>query len=258
MTAALFSRKAFLLRASSVALLLASSALCRAQSTPPPTTRFMATLTQVKPDMLNEWRDLQKNEVIPALKKAGVTSRNVAVPVFGNTYEYLSISPLSNYGVLDGPNPFVRALGPEAAARLAAKLRKCINGQRTYISTRQDDLSVLPDTPALVSVTIRRRIAPGKAEELRNYIKNDLLPVYKKAKAEGKIAGHQVGNRGLGATLGETTATTYYNKFADLEGGNALVKMLGQAGAAKLNAKAAGLSTIVETVVRRRIADLSF
>ncbi len=215
-------------------------------------------LTQVKPDMVDEWLDLQKNEVNPALKKIGITSRNVAVAVLGNPYEFLSISPLASYSLIDGPPIFTRALGPEAGARLAAKLRKCINGQRTYISTRQDDLSVLPDAPALVSVTIRRRIASGKAEEFRNYIKNDLLPVYKKAKAEGKIAGYQMATRGLGANLGEVTTTTYANKFADLEGGTALFKMLGQAGAAKLNAKGAALSTIVETVVRRRIADVSF
>ena len=260
MTPVLPSRKAFVLRAGSVALVLAASTLCLAQSTPPPTTRFIVTLTQVKPDMLTEWLDLQKNEVNPAYKKAGISSCNVAVPVFGNTYEYLSIVPLDNYGVLDGGPILQRALGPEAGARLTAKLRKCINGARTYISTRQDDLSILadPKAPPLVSVTIRRRIVPGKAEENRNYIKNELLPVYKKAMAEGKIAGYQVSTRGLGATLGEITTTTFLSKFADLEGGTALVKILGPAGAAKLNAKAVGLSTVVETVARRRVADLSF
>ena len=210
--------------------------------------------------MLDEWMDLQKNEVVPALKKAGIPSRTVSRTVFGNTYEYLSISPLESYGVLDGPGLFTRALGPEAGARLAAKLRKCITAQRTYISTRQNELSIPPDSnPApAVAVTFRRRIAPGKGQEYRNYIKSELLPVYKKAKAEGKIAGYTVSTRGLGGTVGDMTTTTFYSKFADLDPGTVLTRMLGEEAAQKVTAKATGLSTVVETVARRRVADLSY
>lgn len=256
-----FSRRTpIVLAASFVALVLNASTLCLAQATAPRTTRFMGTLTQVKPDMLDEWFDLQKNEVVPALKKAGVSSRTVSRSALGNTYEFLSISPLENYALLDSPSPFTRALGAEGAARLFAKLRKCINGSRTYVFTRNDDLSILPDpsSPPPVSVTIRRRITPGKTQDYENYIRTELLPVYKKAKAEGKIAGYTVGSRGLGAVLGELTTTILYSKFADLEGGNVLTRMLGQEAAQKVTVKATGLSTVVETVARRRVADLSF
>jgi ABC-type sugar transport system substrate-binding protein len=53
------------------AILLASTCSNRAmaQSAAPMTARV--TVTQVKPDMLNEWLDLEKNEVVPALKKGG-------------------------------------------------------------------------------------------------------------------------------------------------------------------------------------------
>ena len=37
------------------------------------------TITHVRPDMLTEWVDLQKNEVDPALKKAGEKTRTVYV-----------------------------------------------------------------------------------------------------------------------------------------------------------------------------------
>lgn len=247
-----------LVRAACAALALSATALATAQTVPPSTTRIIAIRTQVKPEMLNEWLDLQKNEVNPALKKAGVKSRNVSSAAFGNTYEYLSTSPLENYGLLDGPGPLVRALGPEAAARLNAKLRKCIDSQRVYIINGQTDLSDAPGSPSPVRVSVRRRVAPGKGEEYRNFLKNEILPVYKKAKADGKIAGFTMSTRGLGAIPGEFTTTTHYSKFADIEGGTTLVKVLGQEGAAKLNAKGAGLSSIIETVVRRHNADLSF
>lgn len=52
------------------ALAIAASLPAPVQAqTPPATSR--ATITHVKPDMLNEWLDLQRNEVVPALKKGG-------------------------------------------------------------------------------------------------------------------------------------------------------------------------------------------
>ena len=52
------------------------------------------------------------------------------------------------------------------------------------------------------------RPLPGKQDEYLNYIKNDLLPVMKKAKDAGKIAGYTVSLRGVGAATGERTTTT--------------------------------------------------
>ncbi len=51
---------------------------------------------------------------------------------------------------------------------------------------------------------------------------------------------------------------TYYSKFAELDGGPFLTKQLGQEAATKLNAKFAGIRTMVEIVTRRRVDDLSF
>jgi hypothetical protein len=46
--------------------------------------------------------------------------------------------------------------------------------------------------------------------------------------------------------------------LADLDGGPFLVKQLGQDGANKINAKFAGIRTLIEVIVRNRVADLSF
>jgi hypothetical protein len=50
----------------------------------------------------------------------------------------------------------------------------------------------------------------------------------------------------------------YANKFGDLEAGNPVTQVLGQEAAAKLQAKGTGLVTVVDQLVRRRVADLSF
>ena len=100
---------------------------------------------------------------------------------------------------------------------------------------------------------------PGKQDEYLNYLKNDLLPVMKKAKDAGKIAGYTVSLRGEGAPVaGELTTTTYFTKFADLDAGNPAVTVVGQAATTALTARGAALATTTQVIVRRRVAELSF
>ena len=176
--------------------------------------------------MLNEWLDIEKNEVVPALKKAGQKTRTVYVTsLFGNAYEYVVITPFEKYAEFDGDSPTVKALGQAAAARLNAKLRKCTDSTTSYSITRQADLSnVLDATPQMI-VTARYRIAPGRYPDFENLVKSDVLPVYKKAKT-----ALIVNRRGPGANTTDVTMSTGLSKFADLDGGPFLVKQLGQAG----------------------------
>ena len=95
----LVSQKSVLSSASVVWLALASSILCLAQSkqsASSATTRSQIRVTEVKPDMLNEWLALQKNQVMPALKKAGISTRTMLTNAYGNVYEYLAITPLQD------------------------------------------------------------------------------------------------------------------------------------------------------------------
>jgi hypothetical protein len=247
------SRVQFLLGASSVLLASTLSIQCLAQTATPPTARI--TITHVKPDMLYEWLDLQKNEVVPALKKAGQTTRTVYVTsLFGNAYEYVVITPFEKYAGFDADNPMITALGQPASARLNEKLRKCTVSSTSYANTRLVDLSnVLEGPPPQMIVSARYRISPGKMQDFENLVKSDILPVYKKAKN-----GLTVSRRGVGANPNDVTMSTVYSKFADLDGGNFMVKQLGQAGADRVNAKFVGIRTLIEVLVRRRVPDLSW
>jgi hypothetical protein len=239
-------------------LALATVTICAAQQQPAANPQSLVTVVRIKPDMLTEWLDLQKNEVNPAQKKAGVKSRTVLQTVLGNGFEYTILTPYAGPAEIDAPGANARALGAEAAARLAAKIRKCVEQQRTFIITNLSDLAV-PAGDAAAYVSNVRRAAPGKQDEYLNYLKTEIVPVMKKAKADVKIAGYTVNTRGVGAaTAGEIVLTTYYNKFADTAGGAPLVKVLGQEAADKVNAKGAGLSVAVQNLFRRRVADLSF
>ncbi len=224
--------------------------LCIAQ---PLTSRV--TITHVKPDMLNEWLDLQKNEVVPALKKAGQPGRTVfATSLFGSAYEYVIITPFEKYADFDAGNPLIKALGEANSSRLGEKLRKCTISSSSYSTTRLSDLSnVLEGPPPARIVSARYRITAGKMQDFENLVKSELLPVYKKART-----GLTVNRRGVGANPNDVTMSTAISKFADLDGGTFLIKQLGQEGAAKVNAKFAGIRTLVEVVVRSRVPDLSF
>ena len=52
--------------------------------------------------MWTEYREIERDEVIPALRKAGVTSRSAwHTAAFGSTYEMVLVRPVEDFGVYD-------------------------------------------------------------------------------------------------------------------------------------------------------------
>lgn len=237
-----------------VVLALTFSTLCLAQSAPATPAHNLVIIVHVKADMLNEWIDLQKNELIPAEKKGGVASRTTYQTLFGNSLEYVTVIPLEKYALLDGPTPQVRALGAPGAARLAAKLAKCVESRQLFMSIPLPELSNAPanELPPM-GVFTRVRVAPGKAPDYQNFIKSEILPIYKKANV-----GSTVTRRGLGANANDFVQVSWLSKAADLDAGSPILRALGPEGAAKLLARTAGMATLVEQVVRRRVPELSY
>jgi hypothetical protein len=244
-------RFALQIHAGVVLLAAALSNPCLAQS-----SMSRVTITHVRPEMLTEWVDLQKNEVVPALKKAGEKTRTVYVSgLFGSSYEYVIIAPIASFAQFDGDSPILKTLGPVPAARLGEKLRKCTVSSQSFLSTRLDDLSnvIEADQQPKILVSTRLRLVTGKLQEFETFMKTDVLPVYKKAKV-----GYLVSRRGLGANSNDFVLSTVYSKYADLDGGSVLTKALGPEGAAKVLAKLTGVANLVEQIVRSRVEDLSF
>jgi len=205
--------------------------------------------------MLNEWLDLQKNEVVPALKKGGIKSQTVyATTLFGDGFEYSTITPFGKFAEFDDQGPVVKALGTAAAARLGEKIRKCIVSTTSYVITRQDDLSNVPDGATLNRIsTTRVRVAPGKMNDYLNLVKTEVTPAFKKAKIT-----LVVNRRGLGTNANDLNFTTPLDKYAELDGPSPFLKALGQDVLTKLEPRLASMSAGFETIVRTRQADLSF
>jgi hypothetical protein len=240
--------------ASAAAVALCFAGVVLAQSGPPLAAHSQVVMVHIKSDMLNEWMDLQKNELIPAQKKAGLATRTTYQTVFGNTNEFLTVTPLNKYAEFDGQSQLEHALGAVGAARLAAKLQKCLESRQVFISNSLPELSSAPagQLPAL-GVFTRVRVATGRLEDYEALVKSEILPIYKKADV-----GLTVSRRGLGANANDVIQISWLSKMADIDLGSPITRALGPAGAAKLLAKTAGMATLVEQVVRRRVADLSY
>jgi hypothetical protein len=234
-------------------LVLATSLSTHCLAQQPASNFSRVTISHVKADMINEWLDLQKNEVVPALKKGGVPSRTVVSTFLGNAGEYVQIQPFQKWADFDSPSPLVKALDAPGATRLNEKLRKCLVSQNSFEQQRLVDISNVLTPPPEVSVWVRYRIAPGKMNDFIAMVKADVLPVYKKSKT------FLVVNRiGPGANTNDVIMVTGYQKYAQMDGGPFLTQQLGEDGAAKLAAKFAPFRTTVEVLVRHRVDDLSF
>ena len=234
-----------------------ATAPAHAQQTAVPNVRSFVQVIRLKPEMVNDWLEIQRNEVLPAQKKAGVTSRTTLVTAVGNAFEYTIITPFPKWEAMDGDAPLVRALGRDGADKVNAKLRKCILTQYSYMTNRIDSLTI-PAPNALVWRTAVRRALPGKMGEYVAYYRNEVFPALQKAKASGQIAGSTIAIRGAGAQTGEFTTTTYYDKFANLDAGDPVVLALGAEAAQPINAKSAQFATTTQVLIRRRLTDLSF
>ena len=160
-------------------------AVSRAQAPAgPPQPRIQVAVIQLKPDMMTTWEDLQKNEMIPAQKKAGLPWRHtIANGASGQGFTRVTLVPLANYAQLDMPGFIQRAVSAEANANYNAKLRPTIESQRTSIVTFQLNDSIMSNASAMQPLMVVQvfHTAPGKGAEFEASLKEDYLPAYKKA-----------------------------------------------------------------------------
>ena len=253
------------LRALAALLIIAPLGVSLAQNAAPPAnTRLQVQAVQLKPGRAAEWLALQRNEVVPALKKAGVTSRTTLQTLFGDTNEYVTLRPLTNFAEYDDQQGLLqRVLGAKAGDALAAKLADCTASTQRYIITQQGALAV--SDPAAIYVTTRYRLAegPGGGAAFADFLLGEVMPMMQQAKTAGRIAGWGVSITNQGAEeQGLRILTTYYPNLAALDAattaGGVAQATLGEAAAQTLATKQARLVTVVRTVIRRRLADLSY
>jgi hypothetical protein len=225
-------------------------------SAPAPPEWYSVAVIKVKPDMITEYADLQKNEVIPAQKKGGVKERAVWQPaVFGPAYEYHVVTPIEGLARYDSPSPMVNALGEEGARTLQAKIRRLVDGSQTYLMRLRADLSNPPQMtgPPKLAVVTFISTASGRGADFANVLKSDVTPAVRKAQM-----GYLVYQTMLGGDINGFVTVAPVESFATLTLPTPIVKAMGQDAYDRLTAKTAGLVTALERHIMRFNPDLSF
>lgn len=219
------------------------------------TTRLLVTHVRVPPAKVATWLELQRNEVVPALKKAGLVGYTTYQTVVGELTEFVIVRPFA-FAELDGADPLERVLGTAPAASLRAKLGECIESMHRSIENRHDDLYLNPGAAAVLFVS-RYRAMPGRARDYLSFVRSEMYPVMKRAQDDGTFAGLSVTTSVQGGEPGIITLNMYYDKFAPLDGPPPVAKTLGPQGTAAFLSKGAGLITQLDQSILRRVPDLS-
>ena len=215
------------------------------------------SVVRVKPEMTSEWIELNKNTVIPALKKAGVKERVCFTTAqFGESFEYVFITPIESLAQFDGEPPLRRALGDAGYQAYLEKARRMVTSVHTFADQGRMDLSYQGKMtgPPNIAVVAAVTVAPGRTEEFENLIRTLVLPAVKKAEAKAYFVSQTM----LGGDISAYTTVTFYDSFADMAKGSPLVKGMGAAGYASFLRKTAGLVVKAERSVYRFNPELSF
>jgi hypothetical protein len=224
----------------------------------PPIQRWMSvSVVQIKPEMINEWIDLNKTVVIPALKKAGLKQREAwQTAQFGQAFEYILVTPIDSFAQYDGEPLIRKGLGEEGYNAYLEKARRIVASVRTYAELVRPDLSHTGKTngPPKFAVVTSVSIAPGRAQEFESLIRTEVVPAVKKT----EISGYFVSQTGFGGDVNLYTTVALYASFAEIGKGSYVVRGMGQAAYDRFIRKTTGIVVRLERIVARYNPELSF
>lgn len=215
-------------------------------------------IVRVKADMLTDYQDFVRKEVNPTLQKGGVKERSAfTTGVFGEAYEYVYVTPISNFADYDSPGYAVKALGEEGARSYGAKARRFVVSSHTYAVQTRPDLSYegkMTGPPKLAVINSIHTV-PGKSLAFEALLKSDIIPAVKKAGVTGYLVSQTV----LGGDPNEYVTLTLMDSFAEVGKGSPVIRgMGGQAGFNRFLPKVAGIIASQERSVARYVPDMSF
>ena len=140
-------------------------------------TWMRAQIVQVRPDKLDDFIELYRDEINPALRRAGVPWRSAwQSGEFGNVYERLFVEPLASFADLDGGGALARGLDARQLDRVLDRLREYTESRRTYAVLYRSDLSVESDDVSGLSIArlSNVQVAPGRGAEFEAFLRTNL------------------------------------------------------------------------------------
>ena len=236
-----------------VAVLLVSGVTpaTRAQETMP---WMRVDIMEVVPDQLDEFIEVQLEQVNPALRRAGVQWRSAwRTAEFGNQYERMFVTPMDDLAELDRGGPLALALDRRDLERMDERVRRTISGHRTYALRYRPELSVeSPNAGGLSLAWITTlEVAPGRLADWQAFMR-ERLPQFR---GDNVVFGMYERYLGSGAAVWQLVEN--HSSFTELNNPTIMQRALG----ARTSDTAAGLAGVVlsvERTVLRYDPELSF
>lgn len=226
----------------SIALLTAGMA--GAQPEPPAYVRF--NIVDVKPDMVDEFRAIQK-QFSENAKKGGTPFRGVwRTDALGQTWRYLIVTPMESLAELGAATNTDQAL--------IDRVLKCIVSRRSVIVVPMNDLSnPLPagQEPKL-AVTQVVRVAPGRDADYVSWAKSDYFPHVDSAGVHYLSGDVSLGGRNSYVHF------ILFDSYEEIAKGSPLSRGAGAEAARAIQAKRAGIVMDVESAIMRYDSELSY
>lgn len=211
----------------------------------------------IKPGMMTEFLAWAKNEALPLYIKAGIKESYFFTRLYGDRDIVTVTEVHDNFAALKARNEaFGKNNSPEALAALTAGANRYIEHTRTFIVETLPELSWrnpnLKTPPPYFSM-LTRHIAPQRGRDYEAYLKNDWLPLAKKADTNGLV----VSRMRYGGDLNQYTVFTPLNDLTDLDQPSKVTQAVGAETVAKIQQKLAGIVLSTETRILRLRADIS-
>ena len=211
-------------------------------------------IVNIVPNRVEDYTELQLEEVNPTLQRAGVPWRSVwRVAEFGNSYEVQLVTPMSSLAQYDTGGPLARVLQPDRRLRLVDRLRRMTVSRKRYAMRYRPDMSVEADDVGGLSLArvTTLQVAPGRAAEWEEFLRS-ALPKFTDANL---VFG--VYERVFGPGPSSWLIVENYSSFAQLEQPSLVARAFGEEAGA-LTASLAGVLNSIERTVLRYDAELSY
>ena len=239
-----------------VAGLVAAAGLCAplaAQEEAAPEW-LRVNIVSVIPDRLDDYLELQLDEITPALQEAGVPWRSVwRTAEFGNSYELHFVTPIVSLSDYDTRGPIARVMPPDRYARLLDRLRRSTASRRSYAVEYRPELSVVSDEASglFLARVVNLEIAPGRGADWTSFLERS-LPSFQGA---GVVFGVYQRLLGPGPVVWQLVEN--YQSFEELAQPTIIDRAFGEQ-AATVVSELAGVVTSIERTVLRYDAELSY
>jgi hypothetical protein len=223
-----------------------------------PRAWYAVNVVTVKRETAAEWREFQRTQTIPMQQKGGVRLRDTwqSGAPFGEGLTYAIVTAIDKFEDYDKPPLVSRVLSGDALRAFQEKNNQLVASNHTYALQDRAELSIAPNATMkpVGAILTEVTVVSGHADQYEAYIKNDLLPVLKKANVPGFVVTRTV----FGGNANEYHTVQYLESFAEIDKGPATLRVLGAAGQQALIAKSTPHIASVNRNLLRYVPDLSF